>query len=50
VLSINIIALYVVPNVPQVAIIPSYSSDSQVLQKIFIVTTMNQTASDIHLH
>jgi hypothetical protein len=37
-----------VPNVPLVKIIPSYlESNYQALQKLFIVTTMNQTASDI---
>jgi hypothetical protein len=35
-----------VPNTPEVEVFPSYSS-SQTLQKLFIVTIMNQTASDI---
>lgn len=36
-----------VPNVPQVEIIPSYSTDSQALERLFIVTTVNQTVSGI---
>ena len=39
--------LLLVPNVPHVKLVPSYSNNSQVLQKIFIVLTMNQTASYI---
>ena len=36
-----------VPNAPRVEVVPSYLNDSQALQKLFIATTMNQTASDI---
>ena len=39
--------LYLVPNIPQAEIVPSYSSDSQALQKLFIVRTENQTVSDL---
>ena len=35
----------IVPNVPQVTLVPSYSVDNQALQKLFIITAMNQTVS-----
>ena len=35
-----------VPDVPKVKIVPSYSNDSQALLKLSIVTTVNQTVSD----
>ena len=31
-----------VPNIPRVEIVPDYSSDSQALERLFIVTTVNQ--------
>lgn len=32
--------LFIVPNVPQVKLIPSYSNDSQALEMLYIASTM----------
>ena len=39
--------MHLVPDVPQVEIVPSYSTDSQALGKLFIVTTVNQTVGGL---
>ena len=40
--------LHLVPSIPQVEIVPSYSNNNQALEKLFIITTVNQTVSDMH--
>ena len=35
----------VVPNAPEVKLIPSYSSDDQALEALFMEMTVNQTVS-----
>ena len=47
-MTFMLIIIIVVPNIPQVQIVPTYSNDSQVLKKLYIVTTMNQTVSAIN--
>ena len=46
-LLLLLLLLLLVPDVPQVEIVPSYSIDSQALVKLFIVTTVNQSVSDL---
>ena len=43
--KIQLFLSYIVPNVPQVTLVPSYSDDNQALEKLFIITAMNQTVS-----
>ena len=44
-----ILIIVVVPSVPQVQIIPSYSNDGQIFEKLFILTTMNKTVKELCL-
>ena len=49
-MTFKFVIIIVVPNIPQVQIVPIYSNDSQVLKKLYIVTAMNQIVSTIIIY